>query len=49
MPKTMHGITIVAMDYQADLPKRVYSVLRLKMNITTNAPIAGPNMNVLIT
>ena len=42
MPKTMHGITIVAMDFQADLPMRVYSVLRLKMNIVTNAPIAGP-------
>ena len=31
------------MDFQADLPKRVYSVLRLKMNIATNAPIAGPS------
>ena len=30
------------MDFQADLPKRVYSVLRLKINIATNAPIAGP-------
>ena len=31
------------MDFQADLPKRVYSVLRLKTSITTNAPIAGPS------
>ena len=43
MPKTIHGITIVAMDFQADLPKIVYSVLRLKMSIATNAPTAGPS------
>ena len=34
---------MVKMDFQADLPRRVYSVLRLKMNIATNAPIAGPS------
>ena len=43
MPNTIHGTTKVAMDFQADLPKRVYSVLRLKTSITTNAPIAGPS------
>ena len=31
------------MDFQADLPKGVYSVLRLKMSIAINAPIAGPS------
>ena len=31
------------MDFQADLPKRVYSVLRLKMSIAANAPTAGPS------
>jgi hypothetical protein len=43
MPKTIQGITIVAMDFQADFPKRVYSVIRLKISIATNAPIAGPS------
>lgn len=31
------------MDFQADLPMSVYSVLRLKISIATNAPIAGPS------
>lgn len=42
MPKTRHGITMVTMDFQTDLPVMVYAVLRLKMVIATSAPTIGP-------